>query len=64
MSKKCEMERQKINWEKNDKNNFINENIIMRRIEEIVQSQKYFRELEKRKLQANEQKLRRDLKNG
>lgn len=64
MSKKCEMERQKINWEKNDKNNFINENIIMRRIEEIIQSQKYFRELEKRKLQANEQKLRRDLKNG
>lgn len=47
MSKKCEMERQKINWEKNDKNNFINENIIMRCIEEIIKSQKYFRELDK-----------------
>jgi len=30
------MERQKINWKKNDKNNFINENIIMRCIEEII----------------------------
>lgn len=47
MSKKCEMERQKINWEKNDKNNFINENIIMRCMEEIIKSQKYFRELDK-----------------
>lgn len=40
MSKKCEMERQKINWEKNDKNNVINENIIKRCIEEIIKESK------------------------
>lgn len=62
--KKCEMERQKINWGKNDKNNFIDETIIMIGIEEIIQDQKYFRKIDKRKLQANEQELRRDLKNG
>ena len=36
----------------------------MRCVEEIIQDQKYFRKIDKRKLQANEQELRRDLKNG